>query len=915
MSTDNTHNSGIVSIDIVEEMNTSYLDYAMSVIVSRAIPDVRDGLKPVHRRILYAMYCNGYNHDKPYKKSARIVGEVMGRFHPHGDAAIYDAMARFTQDFSMRSVLIDGQGNFGSIDNDPPAAMRYTEARLTQISESMLSDLDRETVDFMLNYDNSEREPVVLPSSVPNILVNGGSGIAVGMATNIPCHNLGELVDAILAYIDNEDITIEEILRIVPAPDFPTGGIISNIKEYERAARTGRGIITVRGEASIVPISDSKDSIVITEIPYQVNKAKMVEKIAEAVKSKRIVGVSDLRDESNKDGIRVVVELKRGTISNLVLNQLYSYTQLQTSFPINMLCLNNGKPETMGLLDIIRIFSQFREEVIRKRITFLLRKARDRAHVLVGMYITVQNIDKVVTTIKSSQDVRIAKEKLMKLDLNAESIKTILDLIQDRGNVIVNNMFKFTEVQAKAILDMRLARLTSMESTKIEEELKYIAEHIERYLLILSDRDRLLKIVKEELLKAKELFARPRYSRIEYKDGDLCDEDIIEKEDIVITLTMSGYIKRVSLASYRSQHRGGKGKSGTNMKDEDVVRDIFITNTHAVILFFSDRGHVYKMKAYTIPAGHNNTRGRALINLLPLKDGENITTVMPIENKEDDTLELNIFFCTEKGTIRRNPLSDFLHIPSNGKIAIKLSEEDKLIGAALCDSTSDIMLASKDGRSIRFKVSSVREFKSRNSSGVRGMKLIAANKIVSMSVLKHIDVDTETKEIYLKIPAEQRIAEQRRRNETLEQQDLLQLSQKAIDKPNDIDSEIFNTLIDNEEFILTITENGFGKRTSAYEYRITDRGGVGVINIITSKRNGKVVVSTMADEDNDIMIMTNKGIVTRTPVSTIRITGRNAQGVTLMRTTNDDYITSAAIVHGNIKDETNDMEEDINPVD
>jgi DNA gyrase subunit A len=899
----------IIPVAIEVEMKKSYLDYAMSVIVARAIPDACDGLKPVHRRILYAMYEGSYDYNKPFKKSARIVGEVMGKYHPHGDSAIYESLVRMAQDFSMRLPLIDGQGNFGSIDDDPAAAMRYTESRLQKVTHTMLEDLDKDTVDFFPNYDGSESEPRVMPARFPNLLVNGSGGIAVGMATNIPPHNLGETIDGVLAYIDNNDITIEELIKIIPGPDFPTGGIILGRNGYDSAAKTGRGSVIMRGRHIIEQMKGGKSAIVITEIPYQVNKAKLVEKIAELVKEKRIEGITDLRDESDRDGIRVVIELKRDAMEEVIVNQLYSFTVLQSSFGVNMLALNHGKPELLNLLNVIRLFAQFRETVVTRRTNFLLNKARDKTHILIGLAVAVANIDEIVELIRKSPDAAAAKEKLLAKSWPAKTVEAIIKLVQDKGNVIKDGKFYFTELQAKAILDMRLARLTGLEMNKINDELNNLAKEINEYLAILADRQKLLTVVKDELIKVKNDFATPRRSTIEESEYEVDIEDLIPKEDMVVVATMNGYIKRVALSAYRSQKRGGKGRSAMDVRDEDFATDIFATNTHTPILFFSNKGKVYRLKTYKLPLGNPQARGRALVNLLPIEQDEKISTILALPEDENSWKNLSIIFSTSDGNVRRNSMDQFTDIRSSGKIAMKLDAGQDLIGVNLCSEDDDILLSTKNGKCIRFPVVKLRVFQSRNSTGVRGIKLEKGNKVIAMSVLKHSEADMVVRDQYLKIPTDTRI----------KLKDALIFNQDLKDNPSDdliksqpqelpkIKSDLAEDLIQNmalrEDFILTITKNGYGKRSSAYEYRVTNRGGSGITNIITSKRNGEVVASFAIDNSDQVMIITNKGTLIRSEIKTVRVTGRNTQGVTLIKARPGENVVSVArIAHSGNKE-------------
>ena len=894
----------IVNVDISEEMKKSYLDYAMSVIVSRAIPDVCDGLKPVHRRIIYSMYECGYEHNKPFKKCARIVGDVMGKYHPHGDSSIYEALVRMAQDFSMGITLINGQGNFGSIDNDPPAAMRYTEARMEKITSTLTDDLDKNTINFMPNYDGTEKEPSVLPAKYPNLLVNGSAGIAVGMATNIPPHNLSEVIDGVVAYINNKDITVEELINIIPAPDFPTNCLILGKGGYLQAAKTGRGVVVMRGETAIEE-KKGRESIIIKSIPYQVNKADLVVKIAELVKEKKIEGISDLRDESNKDGVRVVVELKKDAMSEVVLNQLYTYTQLQCNFSVNMLALNKGKPELLGLLDVIKLFTDFRKEVVTRRTEFLLQKDRERAHLLIGLRVAVDSIDEIIKLIKTSKDTAEARNELMSRTWPAKSIVSLIDLIEDKRNKVENGEFHFTEEQARAILDMKLSKLTGLESDKIDTEIKEVAERIVEYLSILADNTKLMNIIKEELLLIKENFGTKRKSQIVQDESDFDVEDLIPKEDMVIITTVNGYIKRIPLSNYKAQNRGGKGKIGMSMHEEDLTSNIFIADTHTPILFFSNKGIVYRLKTYKLPLGGNNAKGRAIVNLLPLEKDEKITTVLPLSSNKGEWINKNIIFATKMGNIRRNSMDAFESVQSNGKIAIKLDDNDALVQVALCEDNDHILLSSKMGKCIRFPLEVLRVFQSRSSSGVRGIKLEPKNEVVSMSILKNCKIeDFEKRDSYLKIPVADRLTIKAELKNSIENGgnfDDVKIPEINVDLLNTLSEKEIKQLALDEEFILTITENGYGKSTSTYEYRTTNRGGIGITNIITSKRNGNVIFSSRVDEDKDVLMMTDKGTVIRTKVKDIRISGRNTQGVTLMRT--EDKIISVAIAKTETKEE------------
>jgi DNA gyrase subunit A len=851
----------ITPVTIEEEMKRSYLDYAMSVIVSRALPDVRDGLKPVHRRVLFAMQEGGYDYNKPFRKSARIVGDVMGKYHPHGDASIYDAMVRMAQDFSMRLKLIDGQGNFGSMDGDPPAAMRYTEARLSRAAHSLIDDIDKETVDFQSNYDDSSHEPTVLPARFPNLLVNGAGGIAVGMATNIPPHNLGEVIDACCAYIDNPEIGLEELMALVPAPDFPTGGVILGRAGTRSAYSTGRGSIVVRARCAFEEIRKDRTAIVVSEVPYQVNKSRLVEQIAELVRDKKIEGIADLRDESDRDGVRVVIELKRDAVPDVVQAQLYRFTQLQTSFGVNALALNGGRPMMMTLREIIAAFIAFREEVITRRTVYELGKARERAHVLVGLAIAVANIDEVIQLIRNAADPAIAKQQLMERDWPAADVEALVKLIDEPGRAVVDGRYRLSEAQAKAILDLRLHRLTGLERDKIHEELYEIGVQIAEYLLILSSRARLYEILREELVEMKTQFATPRRTSIEESEFEVDIEDLIAREDMVVTVTNTGYIKRVPLSEYRTQRRGGKGRSSMAIKEEDFVTDLFVANTHTPIVFFSTTGIAYKLKVYRLPLGNPQSKGKAMVNLLPLEQDETISTVMPLPEDEDSWSQLHVMFATESGYVRRNLLSDFTDIRANGKIAMKLDEGDHLIAVKTCTENDDVLLAARGGKCIRFPVTDVRVFAGRTSTGVRGIRLEAGDGVISMSMLHHVDYDAETRDAYLRgeLPAERQEA-----------------------------------MAGEEQHILTVSVNGFGKRTSAYEYRITGRGGSGIANMDITEKTGPVAASFPVGHEDGVMLVTNAGKLIRTSVDDVRIVGRKTQGVMLLRTAEDEQVMSVA---------------------
>ena len=856
-------------------MKTSYLDYAMSVIVSRALPDARDGLKPVHRRILYAMHESGYGHDKPYRKSARIVGDVMGKYHPHGDQAIYDAMVRMAQDFSLRLPLLDGQGNFGSMDGDPPAAMRYTEVRMARAGEALLEDIDKETVDFQPNYDGSEREPTVLPARIPNLLVNGAGGIAVGMATNIPPHNLGEVIDAACALIDDPDLNVIDLLRFVPGPDFPTGGIILGEEGSRSALMTGHGSVVMRGRVHIEERPKDRESIVITEIPYQVNKATMIERIAEAVRAKRIEGISELRDESDRDGVRVVIDLKREAVSDVVLNQLYRYSPLQTSFGANMLALDRGRPRTMNLLEMLRAFIDFRVAVITRRTRHLLRKARERAHILVGLVIAVANIDAIVQLIRGASSPAEARARLMDRDWPAADIAPFIALIGEPGHDAGSGVYRLDAIQAKAILDLRLHRLTALGRDEIGDELAKLAEKIAEYLDLLRDRVQLMALLKTELIEVRDKFATPRRTEIVPGGDALMDEDLIQREDMVVTVSHAGYIKRVPLSTYRAQRRGGKGRAGMATRDEDFVSQVFVASTHTPLLIFTTLGRVFRIKVWRLPLGSPQARGRPVINLIPVTEGTSIATVMPLPEDEAEWAKLSVLFATAQGKVRRNTLADLGRVKANGKIAMRLGDDDSLVGVAVCSDDDDVLLAARAGKCIRFRVSAARVFKSRTSDGVRGMKLAPGDAVISMSILNGQNASHEEREAYLKAAPWK--------------------SDDAAAQPS-LPPERMQALARQEQFILSVTENGFGKRTSSHEYRTTGRGGQGIINIQTTTRNGPVVAAFPVSDGDQIMMVTDGGQMIRTPVDDIRIAGRQTQGVTLFRTSEGERVVSVAHV-------------------
>ncbi|EKE77610.1 DNA gyrase subunit A [Oceanibaculum indicum P24] len=871
-------------------MRRSYLDYAMSVIVARALPDVRDGLKPVHRRILYAMKDGGYDWTKPYRKSARIVGDVMGKYHPHGDSAIYDAMVRMAQDFSMRLPLIDGQGNFGSMDGDPPAAMRYTEARLAKAAEALLRDIDKETVKFVANYDESVEEPAVLPAEYPNLLVNGAGGIAVGMATNIPPHNLGEVIDACCAYVDDPSISMEGLMQHVPGPDFPTGGIIMGKRGIHEAYSTGRGSVVMRGRVAVEEIRKDREALVISEIPYQVNKARLIERIAEVVNAKIVEGISDIRDESDRDGVRVVVEIKRDAQADVVLNQLYRYTPLQTSFGVNALALNGGRPEMMTLKQVIEAFLQFREEVITKRTVYELGKARDRAHILVGLLVAIQNLDPVIELIRASRDAAEARAALMGKDWPATDVAPYIALIDEPGRAVVDGKYRLSEAQARAILELRLQRLTGMEREKLVEETQEIAGKIEEYLAILGSREKLMSVLREELVRIKEQFATPRRTALEEGELDQDIEDLIQREDMVVTVSRLGYVKRVPLSTYRAQKRGGKGRAGMTTRDEDFVSRVFVANTHTPLLFFTSRGMVYRMKVWQLPLATPQGRGKPIVNMLPVQAGEGISTIMPMPADEESWGGLHVMFATSAGTVRRNSLSDFTNIKSNGKIAMKLDEGEHLVGVMPCSTEQDVLLSTRNGQCIRFAVTDVREFKGRDSMGVRGIRLQGDDQVISLSIIDHVEATADERVAYLR-----RAAALRRQNGDDGAEEAVVLdAEEGAGNGGALDDTRFEELASREEFILTVSEKGFGKRTSAYEYRVTGRGGQGIANMELNERNGKLAASFPVAQTDQIVLVTDGGQLIRCPVHDIRIAGRRTQGVTLFRVAEDEHIVSVA---------------------
>lgn len=842
-------------ISISDEMRRSYLDYAMSVIVSRALPDVRDGLKPVHRRILYAMMEGNYDWSKPPRKSARIVGDVMGNYHPHGDSSIYEAMVRMAQDFSMRLPLVDGQGNFGSVDGDPAAAMRYTESRLARAAESLLRDIDKNTVDFIPNYDETQEEPSVLPAEYPNLLVNGAGGIAVGMATNIPPHNPGEVIRACMAIIENPDLSEEELMEIVPGPDFPTGALIMGRSGIRDAFRTGRGSVMMRAKAEVQTTAKDREQIIITEIPYQVNKAQLLERVGELVREKTIEGISDIRDESDRKGMRVVIEIKRDGSGDVVLNQLYRHTRLQTSFAVNMLAMHNGRPQQMSLREVLDAFCSFRREVITRRTRYLLSKSRDRAHILAGLLVALASIDEIIELIKNAANAEQARNGLMAKAWPASEVEAFISLIDDPGHKVIDGHYHLSETQARAILELRLQRLTGMERDKLADETRELADQIEDYLEILSSSARLTDVVIEELKASHERLDNPRRTEISDALADQDDEDLIQQEDMVVTVSHRGYIKRVALSDYRAQRRGGKGRTGMKTREEDFVTRLFVANTHTPILFFTSKGMVYQLKCYKLPVASPQAIGKAMVNMLPIAPEETIQTVMPMPQDEASWEKLNILFATAKGNIRRNLLSDFTNIMRNGKIAMKLDEDDSLIGVLPCQDADNVLLASRNGKAIRFAVDEVRVFKGRGSVGVRGMRLLNKDYLVSMCVIRD----------------------------------------------------------PNREFVLSITENGYGKRTSVGDYRRTGRGGQGVANIETSDRNGLVVASFTVFAEDQLMLVTDAGKVIRIRVDggegdTIRVAGRKTQGVRLFEVDGTEKVVSVGVIRDA---DTDDEEEEL----
>ena len=887
--------SDIRPVSISDEMRKSFLDYAMSVIVSRALPDVRDGLKPVHRRILHAMNELGLDWNKKYVKSARVVGDVMGKYHPHGDLAIYDALVRMAQSWSLSAPLIDGQGNFGSIDGDSPAAMRYTESRLTKLASFLLDDLDKETVAFQDNYDGSEREPSVLPAKFPNLLVNGAGGIAVGMATNIPPHNLGEVIDASIAFLDNPAMSIDDLCQIIKGPDFPTGGTILGRGGLLAAYHKGRGSIIMRARVEVEELRRDREALIVTEIPYQVNKKHMIERIADLVREKKIEGISDIWDESNREGIRVVIELKRDAVADVVLNQLWRFSDLQTTFGANMVALSAGRPETMTLRDMIQAFTAFREDVVMRRTKHLLAKARDRAHVLVGLGIAVANIDEVIALIRRAPSPAQAKDELMARDWPAKDMVPLLQLIDDpRSRLKDDGTLRLSAEQAQAILDLRLQRLTALGRDEIGDDLKKIADEIRDFLDILSSRLRIIAIIKDELAAIRREFAVPRRTEILDIEGEVDDEDLIQREECVVTVTHKGYIKRVPLSTYRAQRRGGKGRSGLTTRDEDVVTQIFIASTHTPLLFFSSRGMCYRMKAWRVPAASPQAPGKALINLLPLAQDETITSILQLPEDAATWGDLQLVFATRSGNVRRNALSDFESINRNGKIAMKLEEGDAIVDVAIAAPHDDVLLTSARGQAIRFLIEEgVRLFKGRDSDGVRGIRLAEGDSVISMAILAHVDATPAERQAYLKQAATLRRAQNGAdAEEETAAAEVDADDGEPVEAAAELSPERFQELQEREQFVLTVSERGFGKRSSSYEYRTSGRGGKGIAAMVVNERNGRLVAAFPIGHGDQLMLVTDAGQLIRCPVGEVRIAGRNTQGVRIFRTDAAERVVS-----------------------
>ncbi|HZZ25166.1 MAG TPA: DNA gyrase subunit A [Roseiarcus sp.] len=880
----------IKPVSILDEMKRSYLDYAMSVIVSRALPDVRDGLKPVHRRILYAMRELNFTPDRPYNKSARTVGDVIGKYHPHGELAVYDALVRMAQDFSMSAPLIDGQGNFGSVDGDPPAAQRYTEARLAPVALALLDDLDKDTVDFKPNYDDKEFEPVVLPARFPNLLVNGAGGIAVGMATNIPPHNLGEVIDGLLALMDKPDITLEELLEHIPGPDFPTGGSILGRAGIRAAYATGRGSIIMRAKVVVEELRKDREALIVNEIPYQVNKATLIERMAELVREKRVEGISDLRDESDRDGMRIVIEIKRDAVADVVLNQLWRFTALQSSFGANMIALNGGRPEMLTLTDMLRAFLDFREEVVTRRTKYLLTKARDSAHIQVGLAIAVANIDEVIRLIRTSPDSASARTALMERVWPARDMAPLIALIADPRHALdADGAIRLSEAQARAILELRLARLTALGRDEIAEALNRLSREIADYLEILSSRARLMGIIRDELVKAKTDFATPRRTVILDSDADMEDEDLIQREDMVVLVSHGGYIKRAPLSTYRAQRRGGKGRGAMATRDEDFVARLFVASTHQPVLFFSSAGQVYKEKVWRLPLATPQSRGKALVNLLPLETDERITTIMALPEDEESWEALDVMFATTRGTVRRNKLSDFAQVNRAGKIAMRLDEGEQIVDIQICSDKDDVLLTTARGRCIRFPVDDVRVFKGRDSMGVRGIALAEGDSVISLAILKSFDATPAERLAFLK---QRRAAEGEAAEEAEADGESEGENGAEVDGASALEPERFEAMRTAEQVILTISENGYGKRSSSYEYRVAGRGGKGIAAMAVNDRNGSLVASFPVEDSDEIMLVTDGGQLIRVPVAGIRIAGRATQGVIVFDTADEEHVVA-----------------------
>ena len=879
----------IKPVSILDEMKRSYLDYAMSVIVARALPDVRDGLKPVHRRILYSMHENNFTPDRAYNKSARTVGDVIGKYHPHGELAVYDALVRMAQDFSMRAPLIDGQGNFGSVDGDPPAAQRYTEARLAPVAIPLLDDLENDTVDFRPNYDEKEEEPVVLPARFPNLLVNGAGGIAVGMATNIPPHNLGETIDGLLAFMDKPDITLDELMELIPGPDFPTGASILGRAGIRAAYATGRGSIIMRAKVAVEETRKDREALIVSEIPYQVNKATLIERIAELVREKRIEGIADLRDESDRDGMRIVIEIKRDAVADVVLNQLWRFTALQSSFGANMIALNGGRPEMLTLTDMLRAFLDFREDVVTRRTKYLLNKARDSAHIQVGLAIAVANIDEVIRLIRTSPDSGAARTALMERVWPARDMAPLIMLIADPRHALNSEgAIRLSDAQARAILELRLARLTALGRDEIAEALNRLSAEIADYLDILGSRARLMGIIRDELIKVRTDFATPRRSEILDSDADMEDEDLIQREDMVVLVSHGGYIKRAPLSTYRAQRRGGKGRGAMATREEDFVARLFVASTHQPVLFFSSAGQVYKEKVWRLPLATPQSRGKALVNLLPLKTDERITTIMPLPEDEETWDSYDVMFATTRGTVRRNKLSDFAQVNRAGKIAMRLDEGERIVDVQICSDRDDVLLTTARGQCIRFPVDDVRVFKGRDSMGVRGIALAEGDSVISLAILKSFEATGEERSAFLK----QRRAAEGEAAEEAEADGESEDENGAANGAGALEPDRFEAMRAAEQVILTLSENGYGKRSSSFEYRVTGRGGKGIVAMAVNDRNGSLVASFPVEESDEIMLVTDGGQLIRVPVSGIRIAGRSTQGVIVFNTAAEERVVA-----------------------